>query len=179
MVIAWRKAFPFFGKQKSSGYFKYRGDAFFWPNKVFSGHGKAGGAGICLLNKEFSNHGKAGSTAIMGAKEESRNYCKARGTAFFWPNKESCGNGMARGAGIFPNNEFSDDGKAGGYAICWWFGCNVKLGNGGNDFGGNKDGQKRTVLRCQFKASIDFKTQFVAHVLIWYTILPKPPFINK
>jgi hypothetical protein len=29
------------------------------------------------------------------------------------------------------------------------------------------------------KRSIDFKTQFVAHVLIWYTILPKPPFINK
>jgi hypothetical protein len=29
------------------------------------------------------------------------------------------------------------------------------------------------------KHSIDFKTQFVAHVLIWYTILPKPPFINK
>ena len=28
------------------------------------------------------------------------------------------------------------------------------------------------------KRSIDFKTQFVAHVLIWYTILPKPPFIN-
>ncbi len=25
------------------------------------------------------------------------------------------------------------------------------------------------------KHSIDFKTQFVAHVLIWYTILPKPP----
>ena len=24
-------------------------------------------------------------------------------------------------------------------------------GRGGNDFGGNKDGQKRTVLRCQFK----------------------------
>ncbi len=29
------------------------------------------------------------------------------------------------------------------------------------------------------RRSIDFKTQFVAHVLIWYTILPKPPFINK
>jgi hypothetical protein len=29
------------------------------------------------------------------------------------------------------------------------------------------------------KRSIDFKTRFVAHVLIWYTILPKPPFINK
>ena len=29
------------------------------------------------------------------------------------------------------------------------------------------------------KHSIDLKTQFVAHVLIWYTILPKPPFINK
>ncbi len=29
------------------------------------------------------------------------------------------------------------------------------------------------------KRSIDFKTQFVAHVMIWYTILPKPPFINK
>ncbi len=29
------------------------------------------------------------------------------------------------------------------------------------------------------KRSIDFKTQFVAHGLIWYTILPKPPFINK
>jgi hypothetical protein len=29
------------------------------------------------------------------------------------------------------------------------------------------------------KHSIDFKTQFVAHVVIWYTILPKPPFINK
>ncbi len=29
------------------------------------------------------------------------------------------------------------------------------------------------------KHSIDFKTQFVAHVLIWYTILPKPPFINE
>ncbi len=25
-------------------------------------------------------------------------------------------------------------------------------GRGGNDFGGNKDGQKRTMLRCQFKA---------------------------
>ncbi len=29
------------------------------------------------------------------------------------------------------------------------------------------------------KRSIDLKTQFVTHVLIWYTILPKPPFINK
>jgi hypothetical protein len=29
------------------------------------------------------------------------------------------------------------------------------------------------------KRSIDFKAQFVVHVLIWYTILPKPPFINK
>jgi hypothetical protein len=29
------------------------------------------------------------------------------------------------------------------------------------------------------KRSIDLKTQFVAHVLIWYTILPKPPFVNK
>jgi hypothetical protein len=29
------------------------------------------------------------------------------------------------------------------------------------------------------RRSIDFKTQFVAHVLIWYTILLKPPFINK
>jgi hypothetical protein len=29
------------------------------------------------------------------------------------------------------------------------------------------------------KRSIDLKTQFVAHVLIWHTILPKPPFINK
>jgi hypothetical protein len=29
------------------------------------------------------------------------------------------------------------------------------------------------------RRSVDFKTQFVAHVLIWYTILPKPPFINK
>ncbi len=29
------------------------------------------------------------------------------------------------------------------------------------------------------KCSIDFKTQFFAHVVIWYTILPKPPFINK
>jgi hypothetical protein len=29
------------------------------------------------------------------------------------------------------------------------------------------------------KHSIDFKTQFVAHVLFWYTILPKHPFINK
>jgi hypothetical protein len=25
-------------------------------------------------------------------------------------------------------------------------------GREGNDFGGNEDGQKRTVLRCQFKA---------------------------
>ncbi len=29
------------------------------------------------------------------------------------------------------------------------------------------------------KHSIDLKTQFVAHVLIRYTILPKPPFTNK
>ena len=29
------------------------------------------------------------------------------------------------------------------------------------------------------KRSIDLKTQFVAHVLIRYTILPKPPFTNK
>jgi hypothetical protein len=38
------------------------------------------------------------------------------------------------------------------------------------------------MVRCyavNSKRSIDFKTQFVAHVLIWYTILPKPPFINK
>ena len=28
------------------------------------------------------------------------------------------------------------------------------------------------------KRSIDCKTQFVAHVLIWYTILPKPPSTN-
>jgi hypothetical protein len=101
MVIARREALPFFGKQKSSGYFKYRGAAFFRPNKVFSGHGKARGAGICLPNKEFSGHGKAGGTAIFGAKEKSRNYCKARGAALFWPNKESCGNGMAGGTGIF------------------------------------------------------------------------------
>ncbi len=84
-----------------------------------------------MPNKEFSGHGKAGGTAILGAKEKSPNYCKARGTAFFWPNKESCGNGMAGGAGIFPNNEFNGDGKAQGSAICWWFGCNVKLREGG------------------------------------------------
>ncbi len=53
---------------------------------------------------------------------------------------------------FFPKNEFSGNGNARGAAICWWFGCNVKLGTGGNDFGGNEDGQKRTVLRCQFKA---------------------------
>ncbi len=29
------------------------------------------------------------------------------------------------------------------------------------------------------KHSIDFKTKCVTHVLIWYTILPKSPFINK
>ncbi len=54
---------------------------------------------------------------------------------------------------FFPNNEFSGsgNGNTGGAADCWWFGCNVKLGTGGN-FGGNKDGKKRTVLRCQFKA---------------------------
>ncbi len=53
---------------------------------------------------------------------------------------------------FFPTNEFSGNGNAGGAANCWWFGCNVKLGMGGNGFGGNKDGQKRMVLRCQFKA---------------------------
>ncbi len=53
---------------------------------------------------------------------------------------------------FFSNNEFRGNGNAGGAAICWWFGCNFKLGTGGNDFGGNEDGQKRTVLRCQFKA---------------------------
>ncbi len=54
---------------------------------------------------------------------------------------------------FFPNNEFSGsgNGNAEDAANSWWFGCNVKLGTGGN-FGGNKDGQKRTVLRCQFKA---------------------------
>ncbi len=54
---------------------------------------------------------------------------------------------------FFPNNEFSGsgNGNVGGAANCWWFGCNVKLGTGGN-FGGNKDGQKRMVLHYQFKA---------------------------
>ncbi len=40
---------------------------------------------------------------------------------------------------FFPNNEFSGsgNGNARGAANRWWFGCNVKLGMGGN-FGGNK-----------------------------------------
>ncbi len=42
---------------------------------------------------------------------------------------------------FFLNNEFSGDGKAGGAANCWWFGCNFKLGKGGNDCGHNQDGQ--------------------------------------
>ncbi len=52
-------------------------------------------------------------------------------------------------------------------------------GRGGNDFGGNKDGQRGRCYAVYSKRSIDFKTQFVAHVLIRYTILPKPPFTNK
>ncbi len=36
--------------------------------------------------------------------------------------------------------------------IAGGLGAMASWGRGGNDFGGNKDGQKRTVLRCQFKA---------------------------
>jgi hypothetical protein len=82
---------------------------------------------------------------------------------------------------FFPNNEFSGsgNGNVGGAANCWWFGCNVKLGTGGNDFGSNKDGRRGWYYAVNSKRSIDLKNQFVAHVLIRYTILPKPPFTNK
>ncbi len=36
--------------------------------------------------------------------------------------------------------------------IAGGLGAMSSWGSGGNDFGGNKDGQKRMVLRCQFKA---------------------------
>ncbi len=82
---------------------------------------------------------------------------------------------------FFPNNEFSGigNGNAGGAANCWWFGCNVKLGTGGNDFGSNKDGRRGRCYAVNSKHSIVLKTQFVAHVLIRYTILPKPLLPNK
>ena len=152
MVIARREALPFFGKQKSSGYFKYRGAAFFWPNKVFSGHGKAGGAGICLPNKEFSGHGKAGGTAIFGAKEESRNYCKARGTAFFCRTKNPVVMAWPEALAFFLTMNSVVMGRPEVLPFAGGLGAMSSWGRGGNDFGGNKDGQKRTVLRCQFKA---------------------------
>ncbi len=54
---------------------------------------------------------------------------------------------------FFPYNEFSGSGygKAGGAAIAGGLGAMSSWGRGG-DFGGNTDGQKRTVLCCQFKA---------------------------
>jgi hypothetical protein len=43
-------------------------------------------------------------------------------------------------------------------------------GRGGNDFGGNKDGQKRTVLRCQLKLTSNSiccpRVDLVHHLLI-------------
>ncbi len=36
--------------------------------------------------------------------------------------------------------------------IAGGLGAMSSWGRGGNDFGGNKNVQKRTVLRCQFKA---------------------------
>jgi hypothetical protein len=60
-----------------------------------------------------------------------------------------------------------------------WFGQVSKLGTGGNDFGSNKNGQRGRCYAVNSKRSIDMKTQFVAHVLIRYTILPKPPFTNN
>jgi hypothetical protein len=62
--------------------------------------------------------------------------------------------------------------------IAGGLGAMSSWGRGGN-FGGNKDGRRRWCYAVNSTRSIDFKTQFVAHVLIWYTILPKPPFINK
>ncbi len=69
---------------------------------------------------------------------------------------------------FFPNNELCGDGKAGGAVNCWWFGCNVKLGKGGGMILEAIRMVKRG--RCyavNSKHSIDFKTQFVAHVLIF------------
>ncbi len=60
---------------------------------------------------------------------------------------------MAGGAGIFfltMNSVVMERPEV--LPIAGGLGAMSSWGRGGNDFGGNKDGQKRTVLRCQFKA---------------------------
>ncbi len=88
---------------------------------------------------------------------------------------------MAGGAGIFfftMNSVAVVMGKPEVLPIASGLGAMSSWGRGGN-FGGNKDGQRGRCYAVNSKRSIDFKTQFVAYMLIWYTILPKPPFINK
>jgi hypothetical protein len=141
-----------FGKQKSSGYFKYRGDAFFWPNKVFSGHGKAGGTGICLPNKEFSGHGKAGGTAIFGAKEEPAIIARPEVLPYFGRTKNPVLMAWPEALAFFLTMKSVVMGKPEVLPFAGGLGAMSSWGRGGDDFGSNKDGQKRTVLRCQFKA---------------------------
>ncbi len=88
---------------------------------------------------------------------------------------------MAGGAGIFfftMNSVAVVMGKPEALPIAGGVGAMSSWGRGGN-FGGNGMVRRGRCYAVNLKRSIDFKTQFVAHVLIWYTILPKLPFINK
>ncbi len=125
---------------------------FFGQTKYAAVRGRPEALNICLPNKEFSGHGKAGGTAIFGAKEESRNYCKARGTVFFGRTKNPVVMAWPEALAFFLTMNPVVMGRPEVLPFAGDLGAMSSWGRGGDDFGGNKDSQKRTVLCCRFKA---------------------------
>ncbi len=75
--------------------------------------------------------GRLEALPFLGRRKNPAIIARPEVLPFFGQTKNPVGMAWPEVLAIFPNNEFSGDGKAKGSAICWWFGCNVKLGKGG------------------------------------------------
>ncbi len=152
MVVARREALPIFGKQKSSGYFKYRGAAFFGQTKYSVFMGRPEALAFVCPTKNSVVMGRLEALPFLGQSKNPAIIARPELLPFFGQTKNPVVMAWPEALAFFLTMNSVVMGRPEVLLFGGGLGAMSSWGRGGNDFGGNKDGQKRTVLPCQFKA---------------------------